>query len=180
MKYCKCFIIIAFIFNGAFSNAQGVDTTAINLLSKLKVFLEVQKEIKNINTELLNKYLASDINVKYLKSNIYWIKFIEINIPTFADNDIEPINECKRFVIAITETRDKIYRLLNFKNNDVREFLRVLKYESVKHILFPKSISKDYYIEGVDLKCLVEGNRKRKINTEKYPCYHYCGEPIIF
>lgn len=178
MKYSKFFIVLIFIFKSVLINAQAIDSNAINLVCKLKVFLEIQNEIKGFNAETFNKYLESDIKVKYLNSNIDWMLFIEVNISFSSLSNYVPINECNRFIVAINKSRNESFGILNFERNDIKEFLKLFKEEGFVYQLFPKRIYKDYYIEGIDLECLIKGSKKGKIDTNKYPCFHFCGEPI--
>lgn len=158
------------------------DTSLINTLTKLQLIPEIAAWNNcKLNIDIVNKVLKAPIPIKILQSDgfdDFIFTFIEMGEIDIVIEDLRIMGGCKGFILAIDTLNIEIYRIAGFYENDNIKFLHYLKRQSYPFMRCAKSFSKNYFIEGVDLKCLYHAAKKKSRDTNKYPCLKYCGEPI--
>ena len=82
------------------------------------------------------------------------------------------------FIIGINEDRI-VYRLGGFTQNDFPSLFRWIKSQNRKRIKSFKWFKSEYYIEGLDFKCLYKAHRRFSNDESKYPCLYKCTKLII-
>lgn len=138
-------------------------------------------KISDVNNNLPKNFVVKQLilNEKNIKNN---------NELTPHDASIKGFsytNQCLGSLILIFNIKTGIsYRISGFKGNDTLTFLFDFKdslYESTEKQYTENKIINSYYIEDVDLKCLLKGLRsKNPKDTVKFPCLQSClGEIIV-
>lgn len=90
-----------------------------------------------------------------------------IGIPSF----------CSRYVLCVNELNGKSFRIQGFTGNDFFSLLKDLKndvYRRNELRLTTKSFIKNYYVEGIDFKCIYKGLLSGEYDLHKYPCLYDC------
>lgn len=184
-------LIIGLLFWGNYKS-QSLDTLLINRKVKLRLFSELN--LNSLSNNGLDDYCNRPLKVIYLKSkgfsNFVFLK-IEgqlLAVDSIKDEiksyHIEPCfkktDECY-FAFAYNTENDKIYRLRGTKNNDFSELYNTLIYSwrywkkvDKLNSKIIKKFEESFFIEGVDLKCLLNS-----LNNKKGECLDSYSPPLI-
>ncbi|SIT21873.1 hypothetical protein SAMN05421786_109178 [Chryseobacterium ureilyticum] len=87
-----------------------------------------------------------------------------------------------KYILAIDNKTRRSYRIVGFNSNDFLSFLSdYLEYynEHNDKKLTSNSFLKNYYVEGIDFKCLYNGLHSDEIDRKKYPCLQRVNDPIL-
>lgn len=155
--------------------------------------------LEDLSRTQLYKSGEDSLTIKFCKSNLI---IDTLKIKTFFKNEDEPLifysldirkndrsvfkeyhnfeytnigHRCNTYIIAVDKKSKMSFRLKGFLINDILPFSEYFYQSSSVNDL------KDYEVEGLDLKCLLESLKNKTIipNRKKYPCLEICTDPYM-
>lgn len=146
-----------------------IDTPKIKLVAKSLVFLNLP--FGQVNENNFFRFIKEDIQVEFVSSKGFNSAIVFVRIENI-DKQAKGINITDGgcfipYIIAIDKRDYKFYRIYGFVQNDLLQLL--------SNNTIGKQIN-SYSVGGIDIKCIYEGLREKKINYDKYPCLKFCGQ----
>ncbi len=146
-----------------------IDTPKINVMAKSLIFLNLP--FGQVNENNFFKFIKEDIQMEFVSSKGFNSAIVFVRIENI-DKQAKAINITDGgcfipYIIAIDIRDYKFYRISGFVQTDLLQ------------LLGNNTISKQinsYSVAGIDIKCIYEGLREKKINYAKYPCLKFCGQ----